>query len=268
MPLPLALIPAALGTMKAVQGVGQGLKAKKMEKGLVRPDAVSKEEKQVLGQMGQMAYGGVPGEQQARETIARQSANTMASLGQATTDPNKLLNAISQANVSQIGAEQDLNTQIAQQKMGLLDKYLQAKSQIGATEQADKMQQFEDKAASISALKAAGRQNVMTGLQDIGGSIIAGAGGGTMGSLGDSASAVASSTPDANSMQSMLNAVQTSARNAQIDKNVLDWSNKNSVLDIANNANPTSMDLTTTPSASTSALDLNMARVKKKRRLF
>lgn len=184
MPLPL-LIPAALGAFKAGQGVLQGMKANKLEKGLVRPDAVSKEEKQVLGQYGQMAYGGIPGETQARQDIQRGSANTMAQLSQATTNPNQLLSMIGASQQGESMATSDLNTNVATQKMGLLDKYLGYKAQIGQTEQGDKMQQFEDKAATISALKSAGRENVMAGLQDIGGAAIMGMDGGEEGGYGN-----------------------------------------------------------------------------------
>jgi hypothetical protein len=100
------------------------------------------------------------------EDIRRQSANTMAALGQATTSSNKLLSSIGATAQGQAMQERAQRTKEQQQKYSMLTNYLNMQSKLGAKAQADKKEQFEAKAAAISALKAAGRQNRMAAIKE------------------------------------------------------------------------------------------------------
>lgn len=165
----MAIVTGVLGAMglaKAGYGMYQNYKAGQMEDELVRPKAVSEAERAVSAQRGQMALGGIAGESEARRDIQRGTANTIASLGQSTASSSKLLEAIQGTQGQEAKATEGLNVNLAQQRMGLMDKYLMSKQQIGEKEVLDKQRKYEAEASAISRMKASGIKNIETGITD------------------------------------------------------------------------------------------------------
>lgn len=156
------LAPFALDIGKGVVGGFQRRKAKKMEESLERPDPVSERQRQVESALGQIARGGVPGEQAAREDIARATANRMAAIRQSG-NIGQIMAGAQAAQQTETQAQRALATDVASQKRGAMESFLRYKSQLGLQALAQAREDFKAKAASISAMKQAGAKNIATG---------------------------------------------------------------------------------------------------------
>lgn len=176
MPIPLA-ITAGLGAAKIGTGIYQGIKASKIKP--KRPTyKVQDETKDIASTYGQLAQGGVPGAKMAKEDIGRATQNAVGQAGRHTSSSANILSMIGQSQGAENRAMRQAEVDRQKQQLGLIDRYMGAKDAIASEKQRawqyNQAQKFEEEAAAKSQLQGAAMDNVMSGIQDVGGSMIKG----------------------------------------------------------------------------------------------
>jgi len=164
MPIPimagLAVAQAGLGAYQAIKG---------SKKKADRPTKkVSQETKDIASTYGQLAQGGVPGAKQEIENIQKSRQNTLAQAGRYTSSGANMLAMIGQSGAQESDAMQSAEIKRQQNKMSLINQYMNAKKMLGAEKQdawqynqADK---YEEDASAKSAMVEGGIQNMFGAL--------------------------------------------------------------------------------------------------------
>lgn len=138
---------------------------------------VSEESREIEATYGQLARGGVPGQQQAVEDIQRSTQNIIGQSGRYTSSSANMLAMLGQTQGMEAQALRRTETQRQQTQLGLIGQYMQAKQNVGTEKQAawqyNVQQKFEEEAAAKSQLQGAAIENVMGGVQGFAGAAAA-----------------------------------------------------------------------------------------------
>ncbi len=186
----LAIVAAAASIYQLGKGISQDAKAKKLEKGLVRPNynpqeyKIPEEVDQYLNRTKMRALDQkLPGQSAMEDRIGRSTANATAATQQSGGSSAEILNSIASIQSAENRTMQDLNAMAAQNNMikqqevdaallqsaGYKDKKFSVDNQMFDKKfQVNEYDPYKEKAAAISALKGASQQNVYGGIEGIG----------------------------------------------------------------------------------------------------
>lgn len=184
MPAPL-LLPAIIAAIPALakmgQGIGQGIKGKKLAKQNVRPNyQIPGEFQQNLAIAENMGRVGLPSQQynQAQQNFQRNQSGALRQFGRMG-NPRGLAGIVRAGNDATMGLDvADAQARMANQRSAMGFRGQMGQQQL-AKQQWDKFQKYGENADAAAALMGAGRQNVMGGLSELSqvGQMAMGAGG-------------------------------------------------------------------------------------------
>lgn len=174
-----SLIGGALGLGKAIFGGVQASKGNKQMKSLLAnrptytiPDAYQK----ALSVYGQMAQGGMPGQQYYEDRIGESTARAIGSAERGAISSNVFQGAVSNAQDKELQALQDLARMGAEYKTNAMSAYAQAQNQYGQLQDRafdyNVAQPYDIKLNMANERKMAGQQNLMQGLGEVGSSVM------------------------------------------------------------------------------------------------
>jgi hypothetical protein len=173
-PLALQLLVAALpSVVKGVQGISQSSKAKKMEKGLVRPTYKTPEmiNEAIAGARMRAQGTQLPGQKYTEDRLAGATAAGQRAILEAGTGSAGAINAISGLYGNQMNKELSLAEAGAQNQQrniaNLQQMLLQGAGYKDKEFQLNEYDPYKQKAATISALRGAGIQNKAGALSDL-----------------------------------------------------------------------------------------------------
>lgn len=178
MAFPLAAIPLITSGVKAVGGLIQTAKAKKMERGLKRtPMTTPKPFKEAMAMLSARTMGGMPGAGQMRSDIGGATSQALSAQRELSNSPAAAMGGSAMVAANQMGALNRLGIQESQYKDQAMQDLIQAK--MGPATQLEKekfdynvAQPFQQSAMAIQDLKQKGAANIFGGIQEAGGNLM------------------------------------------------------------------------------------------------